>query len=95
MALLKRIELDSGIVVNYHRVVSINKVTKQSNIIEVASYTSEDKRKEEAEKLKAGKAMNVFINTTFIEAPYDAEITIDGVYDYLKTTEEFKDAKDS
>ena len=46
MALNKKIELDSGVVVNYHRVVSVNKITNIQNIIEVASYTSEDKRDE-------------------------------------------------
>lgn len=94
MALVKKIELNNGVVVNYHRVVSINKITKSANIIEVASYTSEDKRKEEVEKLKEGKAMDIFIHTTYLNVPYDAEVNIDDVYNYLKTTDEFKDAVD-
>ena len=40
MALKKEIELENGIIVNYHRIVSINKITNDCNIIEVASYTS-------------------------------------------------------
>ena len=50
MALIKEIELDNGVVVRYHRIVSINKITNNCNLIEVASYTTEDKRKEEIEK---------------------------------------------
>ena len=36
MALSKEIELENGVIVKYHRIVSINKVTNQTNIIEVA-----------------------------------------------------------
>ena len=45
--LKKEIELENGIVLNYHRVVSINKITNSSNIIELASYISEKERKKE------------------------------------------------
>ena len=33
MGLKKQIELDNGIVTNYHRIVSINKITNNSIII--------------------------------------------------------------
>ena len=45
MAFKKEIELENGIIVNYHRIVSINKITNSSNIIELASYISEKKKK--------------------------------------------------
>lgn len=38
--------------------------------------------------------MNVFINTTFINKEYNETETIEQVYEYLKTTEKFKDAED-
>ena len=41
MALKKQVELYNGIITNYHRIVSINKITNNCNIIEVASYISE------------------------------------------------------
>ena len=44
MGLKKEITLDNGVSVNYHRIVSINNITNVSTIIEVASYTSEEKR---------------------------------------------------
>ena len=47
MALLKEKELESGIILNYHRVVSVNNITNQSSNIEVASYTNENQRKKE------------------------------------------------
>ena len=47
MALKKLITLDNGIPLSYHRIVSLNKITNNCNIIEIASYVSEEKRQEE------------------------------------------------
>lgn len=112
MALYKEIELDNGIIVNYHRIVSLNKITNQQNIIEVASYINEGKREiekeyqeiqaksargeelTEEEKEILEKGINVFIDTTYIDKEYNAEENIENCYEYLKTTEKFKDAKD-
>ena len=90
MALKKNITLDNGITVNYHRIVSINKITNNSNIVEIASYTSEDKRKEEQEAIQNGERMNVFIHTTYINKEYNESETIEDIYAYLKTTEYLK-----
>ena len=89
MALIKKIELENGVTVNYHRIVSINKVTNHSIILEVASYTSEEKRLEEN-----CESMNIFIDTMYIEVEYDENKMIKDFYNYLKTTDEFKDAVD-
>lgn len=100
MALQKEIELENGVVVRYHRIVSITKITNQSNNIEVASYTSESKRQEEQYAIEEGQRtgeavpMDVFINTTYIDKEYDEKETIEDAYDYLKTLDEFKGAKD-
>jgi len=94
MALKKDIELYNGIVVTYHRIVSINKITNNSCVIEVASYINETQREKEKEALKTGSSMNVFIETTYISKEYDEEEVISDMYDYLKTTEKFKDAED-
>lgn len=101
MGLKKEIELENGVVVNYHRIVSLNKITNRCNMIEVASYTSDKKREEERnaieEGLKKGEAisMNVFIDTTYISKDYDENETIEDVYEYLKTTDKFKDAENA
>lgn len=47
MALLKNIELETGVVVNYHRVVSVNSITNITTDIEVASYINEAQREKE------------------------------------------------
>ena len=97
MALQKQIVLDNGIVTNYHRIVSINKITNNSTIVEVASYISKDERQKEIEYYKSkeeDKSMNVFINTTYMNAEYDESKNIQDLYNYIKTTEIFKDAED-
>ena len=47
MALQKEIELENGVKLNYHRIVSLNKITNMSNTIEVNSYTSMEQREKE------------------------------------------------
>jgi len=94
MAILKGIELDNGVVVNYHRVVSVNNITNHASIIEVASYTTKDKRLEEKTALENGEGMNVFIDTEYMNIPYDAEMNVVSAYEYLKTTEKFEGCED-
>lgn len=95
MALKKELELDNGIILRYHRIVSINKITNHSTIIEVASYTSEEKRQIEKEALENGIAFDVYIHTTYFNKEYNEADTIENLYDYLKETEIFKDAENA
>ena len=39
--------------------------------------------------------MNIFIDTTYINKEYSEKETIKDLYEYLKTTEKFKDAEDN
>lgn len=97
MALKKQIELENGIILNYHRIVSINKITNNQTIIEIASYINEDKRQEEMNYYNStdeNKLMNVFIDTTYINTKYEENKTIKDLYDYLKTIEKFENAED-
>ena len=94
MAILKEIELDNGVIVNYHRVVSVNNITNHASIIEVASYTTKDKRLEEKTALENGEGLNVFIDTEYMNIPYDAEMNVVSAYEYLKTTEKFTGCED-
>lgn len=97
MALKKEIELDNGIILNYHRITSINKITNNCNIVEISSYTSEKQREKEIEYYKSedeDKTMNVFIDTTYVNMEYNENITIEEIYEYLKTLDKFKDAED-
>lgn len=97
MALQKQIQLENGIILNYHRIVSLNKITNNQTIIEVASYISKEKRDEEIEYYQStdeNKSINVFIDTTYIDTEYDEKMTIEGAYEYLKTIDKFKNAED-
>jgi len=63
----------------------------------VASYTSKEKRQEEIDYYNSqeeDKQMNVYIDTTYVNTEYDENKTIQDYYDYLKTTDKFKDAED-
>lgn len=96
MALKKDITLDNGIVLNYHRVVSVNNITNQTSIIEVASYINEEQRNKEKEwyETKSQNDMNVFINTKFYTKEYDDNLNVVNAYEYLKTLDDFKDSED-
>lgn len=100
MALQKKIELENGVEVNYHRIVSVNTIINDQTIIEVASYTSEEKREEEKSALSNGKKsgeavpINVFIDTKYISKDYDEKDSITNCYSYIKTLDDFKNAKD-
>jgi hypothetical protein len=94
MALLKRIELDSGVVLNYHRIVSITKVTNHATVIEIAGYTSKEKRNLEIKQIADGVMVTAYIDTDFMSVDYDEDTTIKDWYAYLKTTEKYNGAED-
>ena len=94
MALYKEIEQQNGIITNYHRVVSVNIITNIHNIIEIASYTSQQKREEELDSIKNKTGCNVFIETTLKMANYNQNMTVEDAYKWLKTLPDFDDAED-
>lgn len=97
MAIQKQIELENGMILNYHRIVSLNKITNKENIIEVASYINEQQREKEKEYYESTdveKNMNVLIETTHVIKSYNKDETIEDSYSYLKATDTFKDAID-
>lgn len=108
MALLKENILDNGIVLSYHRITSIINITNVSTTFEISSYVNNTKRLEEKiyqdlqmkknrtleEEEQLAKGINVFIETNYVQIPYNENITISNAYDYLKTIDEYKDAQD-
>ena len=90
MAIIKNIELNSGIEINYHRVASVNNITNVATIIEIQSYTSKEQRNEEKKALENKNKMNVFINTEYIEKKYEPSFNISLAYEHIKTLEKFK-----
>ncbi len=94
MGLRKEIILNNGVSVNYHRIVSLNNITNVSTIIEVVSYTSEEKREEEKVAIQNAQSIDVFIDTEYINKDYTENMTIEQAYDYLKTLDKFKSSED-
>jgi len=99
MGLKKRIAQGNGVILNYHRVVSVHTITNDQTIVEVAGYTSKAKRQEEkhaAELLAQGQdaTCDVYIATTYFNAEYDPGMTVINAYNYLKTLPEFDGAED-
>lgn len=94
MALIKEIELENGVKVNYHRIVSVNNVTNHASIIEIASYTSKEKREQEKEAFAKGEFIDVFKETKFIEKEYEEDLNVVSAYEYLKTLPEFSGCTD-
>jgi hypothetical protein len=84
MALTVKTETPTHIPLTYHRVVSVNAVSNTQNIIEVASYISQDTRAEEQAAIESGSAMDVYIFTQYYTAPYDADMSITGAYEWLR-----------
>lgn len=95
MAIQKAIELDNGVVVNYHRIVTITKVTNCTTVLEISSYINREKREQEIKQLESNEPITVYKHTSIVGADYDETTTIKDWYDYLKTTEKYKDAEDA
>lgn len=89
MALIKEIELNNGIKVNYHRIASVHNITNQASIIEIQSYINKEKRLEEKDALQNNKQMNIYIHTEYLNKEYDKFLDVDKAYAYLKTLEKF------
>lgn len=108
MALQKDIELDNGIILNYHRIININQTINETTDIIVASYVNENKRREEQhykelqdkedrtpeEDLELENHRTIFYELDFIKVPYNKDMNVDSAYKYLVTLDKYKNAKD-
>lgn len=81
MGLLKKIELENGIELNYHRVVSINNITNISSTIEVASYINEKQRNIE----KQYQDMQLKNANNDIQTKEELDILNKGINVYIQT----------
>lgn len=94
MALSKSIELNNGVMVKYHRITSLNIITNIHNVVEISSYTSEEKRREELRAQENEESTDIYIHTTIMSVPYNQEATIESTYEYLKTLPIFNGSED-
>ena len=100
MGLSKEITAPNGIPLNYHRITSITIITNVQNIVEVSSYTSQEKREEERamiEALASGDneaSCDVYIDTEYISMEYDPDMTVASAYGAIKELDKYSDAED-
>lgn len=92
MALFKDIRQDDGVTTKYHRILFLQKTVNRQNSIAVLSYTDETARVDEKE---AEDMLNrPYQKSVTYETDYDAEMTIDDAYKWLKTLPQFEGAED-
>lgn len=95
MALHLKRTIPNGVQVEYHRVVRVDGMTNVQTTIEVASYTSAEKRAEEKAALSAGEPMDVYTETSFHSAPWSASgMSCAEAYEWLKQQDCFEGASD-
>ena len=94
MAIIKQIELDSGIVVNYHRIVDAIIVVNNNITLEVASYINKSKREQEKKQIMNKETRTVFTNTQFFIMDYVPDFSVTDAYNHLKSLEQFKGCED-
>lgn len=91
MAIEKQILAGNGVPLTYHRVVSVNAINGNQNIIEVGSYINAEGRESEKEATP-GEDANYYIDTRYYAVPYDPAMTITDAYDVVKQMAEFEGA---
>lgn len=96
MGLSLQYTLPNGVVLNYHRIVSLITMVGNQTTIEVAGYTSQEKREEELAMLAdpENNPCDVFIDTRFIAIDYDPDMSVNKAYAYIKALPEYSDAED-
>ena len=95
MALCKEIELGKGVTASYHRIKNLVIIVNDTIQIVVSSYKNKEQREEEKLPVEEGEEP-IFnsISTEIILAPYTEDFNVKEAYEYLKTTDKYKDAED-
>lgn len=97
MALSKKITAENGINFNYHRIISLEIYTNVQCVITTKSYLSNNDREEEVSITHEHNENKWFMKATNGSSyvlPYDENMSVPKAYEYLKTLDEFKNAKD-
>lgn len=102
MGLKKHEMLPNGVQLNYHRIVTLTQHVNNNTFVEVQSYTSQAKRKEEQAAIAANQAAgeavaeyDAYTETRFFNWPYDPEMTVAKAYKALKELPEFEGAEEA
>lgn len=94
MALEKIVKNDVNIPLNYHRIQNIKHIVNKNTEIEVYSYVNEEEREREKERGQSIYHDDIYKSSKVYSLEYNDELTAEDAYDYLKTLDEFKNAKD-
>ena len=91
MALFKAIKQNDGVMTNYHRILYVHITTNRQNSIAVLSYVDNESRNAEKDSVMS----NPYQKAITYETVYDASMTIETAYEYLKTLPHFEGAEDA
>ena len=89
MGLSNVTELPNGVTVSYYRIASLTVHVNRDCIIELAGYTSQGKRDEEA-----SQGAEVYVHTRYVNVPYDPDFSVSKAYALVKELEGFEGAED-
>ena len=93
MALKKKIILENGIPMEYHRIAQINNVVNESTAIVINSYVNQEQRnREKNHEIRYSNDIYKIIDK--VEIPYNDTLDIVSAYEYLKTTPKYEGAED-
>lgn len=89
MALYKEIKQDDGVTTKYHRILFMTKTINHHNSIAVLSYVDGESREKEKEAVMA----QPYQKSVTYELPYDADMTVETAYEFLKSLPQFEGAE--
>ena len=89
MALRKEIRQEDGVTTSYHRILYLMQTVNRQTSIAVVSYVDETARIDEQNAVIG----QPYKQATTYEIAYDATMTIEKAYDFLKTLPQFENAE--
>lgn len=91
MALYKEIRQPDGVPTTYHRILYMTQTINSHNSIVVVSYVDDESR---ADDLVSNGENRPYRQATTYELDYVENMTVEDVYNYLKTLPPFEGAED-
>ena len=89
MALYKELKQADGVTTKYHRILFLMKTINHHNSIAVLSDVDDESRNAEKENVMA----QPYQKSVTYETPYNADMTIEAAYEYLKGLPQFEGAE--
>mgnify|MGYP001625278471 CR=1 FL=1 len=87
-------------ITNISNNIEISSYTNENQRLKEKAYQDLQKRQAngeeltEEEQLQLNQGIDVFINTEYINLPYDEAMTIENAYDFLKSLDKYAEAID-